>query len=203
MSKHKTLIIFDWDDTLFPTYWTIQNNINLNNKQDQNKYMVTFAKLDSILYQIFMKLSKQGQIVIVTNASAKWIIISSGMLPNTQKLLRNDILIVSARDAYQNQYPNQMNIWKKKVFENIASDYFKKKPLQNIISVGDAEYEFNALIDLYDKNSVINRKLLKTVRFKKEPSFDELMDQLDVFNSCSSKIVDSKGHLDLKFLNKN
>ena len=28
--KYRTLVIFDWDDTLFPTSWTVKNNINLS-----------------------------------------------------------------------------------------------------------------------------------------------------------------------------
>jgi len=202
MNNHKTLIIFDWDDTLFPTFWTIQNNINLSDKKAQNQYIVFFAKLDTLLYQMLTNLLKYGDVAIVTNAGARWIVISSSMLPNTQKILRDKILILSARDAYHNEYPDQMHIWKKKVFKDIVTDYYKKYTLQNIISIGDAEYEFIALTDLYDHNSVIKKRLLKTVRFKKEPSFDDLMDQLEVFNNSSDKIILNNNHMDLKFENK-
>ena len=202
MNDRKTLIIFDWDDTLFPTFWTIQNNINLIDKKVQNQYIVFFAKLDTILYQILTKLLNYGNVAIVTNAGSKWIMVSSCMLPNTQKILRDKILILSARDAYQNKYPDQMHLWKKKVFRNIVAEHFKDHNLQNIISIGDAEYEFTALTDLYNHNSVIKKRLLKTIRFKKEPSFDDLMDQLEVFNECAIKIVLNSDHMDLKFENK-
>ncbi len=31
ISKNNTLIILDWDDTIYPTSWTIENKIDQNN----------------------------------------------------------------------------------------------------------------------------------------------------------------------------
>jgi len=202
MNKYKTLTILDWDDTLFPTSWIVKNNINLNDNKMQNQYIVFFSRLDTLLYQLLLKLMKYGQIIIVTNAVTKWVMISSAMLPNTQKILKNKILILSARDAYQEKYPDAMHVWKKKVFEQIVAEYFANNKLQNIISVGDAEHEFNATTDLYNEHSVIKNRLLKTVRFMKDPSFDELIDQIEVLNNCADKILMSPKHLDLKFNSK-
>lgn len=202
MNKYKTLTILDWDDTLFPTSWIVKNNINLNDTKMQNQYIVFFSRLDTLLYQLLLKLMKHGQIIIVTNAVTKWVMISSTMLPNTQKIIKNKILILSARDAYQEKYPDAMHVWKKKVFEQIVAEYFANNKFQNIISVGDAEHEFNATIDLYNEHSVIKNRLLKTVRFMKDPSFDELMDQLEVLNNCADKVLMSPKHLDLKFNQK-
>lgn len=114
MDNYKTLTILDWDDTLFPTSWIVKNNINLNDKNMQNQYIVFFSRLDTVLYDLLNKLLKHGQIIIVTNAVIKWVIISSNMLPHTQKILKDKILILSARDAFQSKYPNEMHKWKKK-----------------------------------------------------------------------------------------
>ncbi len=202
MNKYKSLIILDWDDTLFPTSWIVKNNINIDNKQIQNKYIVYFFKLDFLVSQLLLNLSKYGQVVIITNASIKWMLLSSTMLPTTQKVLKNKVLIISARDAYQYKYPGDMSIWKKKAFEDVVNNYFKNHKLQNIVSGGDAEYEFLALTDLYDENSVVENRLLKTIRFMKDPSFDDLIDQLEVFNECAQKVLLNRGHLDLEFKGK-
>ena len=202
MDNYKTLTILDWDDTLFPTSWIVKNNINLNDKNMQNQYIVFFSRLDTILYDLLNKLLKHGQIIIVTNAVIKWVMISSNMLPHTQKILKEKILILSARDAFQSKYPNEMHKWKKKMFEKIVDKYFLQHKLQNIISVGDAEHEFNALINLYNEHSVVKLRLLKTVRFIRDPSFDELIDQLEVFNNCADKVLQSQKHMDLKFQDK-
>ena len=66
----------------------------------------------------------------------------------------------------------------------------------NVVSIGDAEHEFYALTDLYGMHK--NRHL-KTVRFIKEPSFDILIDQLEVLDKVIDKVVSNQGHLDLVF----
>ena len=202
MNKYKSLIILDWDDTLFPTSWIIKNNIDIDNKQMQNEYIVYFLKLDFLVSQLLLNLSKYGQVVIITNASLKWILMSSAILPKTQQVLKTNTLVISARDVYHNKYPENMNMWKKKAFENIVNNYFENYKLQNIVSGGDAEYEFYALTDLYNDQSIANNRLLKTVRFIKNPSFYDLLDQLDVFNKCAQKVLLNMGHLDLKFKSK-
>lgn len=199
MNQYKTLIILDWDDTLFPTSWIVKNNINLTNKDVQNKYIVYFSRLDTLLYELFMKMLKCGQVIIVTNAALKWLIESSNIIPNTQKILKNNVLILSARDTYQKDFPDQMHLWKKMMFSDITTKYFKGYIYQNIISVGDAEYEFNATIDLYNEHSVVKNKLLKTVKLMKNPTFESLIDQLEVLTEKINNIVTTQRHMDLQF----
>jgi len=201
MNKYKTLIILDWDDTLFPTTWLLKNNIDLNIKDNVYKYIVFFSKLDTILFQLINKLLKYGNVVIVTNAAKKWIDLTLNLLPNTQKLINNKIIVISARELCQESYPTEIYLWKKIIFNKLTHNYFSNIKLQNIISVGDADYEFNALIDLYDKQSFIKNKLLKTIRFAKEPSFDSLTDQLEILYSCIDNVITSNNHCDLQFIN--
>ena len=92
-----------------------------------------------------------------------------------------------------------MGLWKKLVFQDYVNDHFKLHSLQNIISVGDAEHQFNALIDLYNAQSVVKKRLLKTVRFIKEPTFESLIDELSVFKNSCIHIIKSKKHMDLVF----
>jgi len=197
--EHKTLIIFDWDDTLFPTSWLIQNNINLSDELTRNKYIILFTRLDMLLNQLLIIAMKHGKVIVVTNAVNKWIDVSLDMLPNTKRLIKNNIDVISARELYQDKYQEQMGIWKKLVFQKYVMDHFKTYPLQNIISIGDAEYEFNALIDLYNTHSVIKKRLLKTIRFMKDPTFEALYDQLEVLKKCFVQIIRSKKHMDLVF----
>lgn len=197
--EHKTLIIFDWDDTLFPTSWIVQNNINLTDKNIQNKYIILFTRLDTLLHQLLTTAMKHGKVIIVTNAVKKWIEISLNMLPNTKKLIQSNIEIISARDIYQEKYPDQLSLWKKLVFYNYVLNHFKAHPLQNIISIGDAEHEFNALVDLYNAHSVVKKRILKTVRLIKDPNFETLLDQLNVLKNNFVHIIRNKKHMDLVF----
>lgn len=190
---HKTLIILDWDDTLFPTSWVVQNGLNLADVSVQNKFIVYFARLDMLLHKILNNLiSKIGKVIIVTNAKEKWIDISTMILPNTKKLIKDNIKVISARDIYSKKIPGNMHLWKKIVFRKIVDTYYYNA--QNIISVGDAEYEFNALIDLYDPKKP---RLIKSVRFVQLPSFDKLIKELEVLDNCIDDINNSKTNIDL------
>ena len=50
--KYKTLIILDWDDTLFPTSWITKNEIDITNTNIQH----VFSKLDILISQILQKM---------------------------------------------------------------------------------------------------------------------------------------------------
>ncbi|QKF93620.1 HAD-like superfamily protein [Fadolivirus algeromassiliense] len=202
MNKYKTLIILDWDDTLFPTSWIVKNNINLSDKKVQNQYIVYFSKLDMILYNMLTKLLKYGSVFIVTNAVIKWVHISSTILPNTQKLINNNIIILSARETFQNKYPDQMWMWKKLMFKQLIENYYNNYKFQNIVSVGDAEHEFNATVDLYNEHSIVKNRLLKTIRFVRDPSFESLIDQLEVLDKSIHNIIINIKHYDLTFKDK-
>ena len=195
MTKNDTLIIVDWDDTLFPTSWSVKNNINLNDMEVRNRYLVYFSELDRILYKLLNKLLDYGDVSIVTNALPKWITISSDVLPNTKYLLKR-IKIISARQLYQPTHPQMMD-WKKEVFKSEISAEVVKKEYLNIISIGDAEYEYNALIELNKTNT--NKKILKAVKLMGTPTHETLLDQLEVLTKAAPNLCLSNYHLDLQF----
>lgn len=197
--KNKTLIILDWDDTLFPTSWITKKNIDLTNDDTYNKYIVSFGKLDLLLYKLLNNFLKCGNVTIVTNAALKWVSISSNILPNTQKLIKNNIRVISARDQYQEKLPDKSSSWKRLVFEKlVAESHPNNSNLKNIISVGDAEYEFNALVNLSRYQSK-NERALKSIRFIPKSGFDSLIEQLETLNDSVNNICYHNKHLDLKF----
>lgn len=199
MNKYKTIIIFDWDDTLFPTSWVVENSLDLTDINTQTKFIIYFSRLDRLIHSLLSTCINYGTVFIVTNAAEKWITTSNQMLPHTQKLIKQNIKVVSARDTYQDDYPGRMDLWKKNTFQDITDN---KSTYQHIISVGDADHEFNALTDLYNKESVTKKRLLKTIRCIKAPSFNELIDELEVLNLNIIKIINNNDHMDLNFSGK-
>jgi hypothetical protein len=204
LSRNRTLIILDWDDTLFPTTWVTTNDINIRNiNNTQNSISSYFKQVDIELEILLKLLLKCGHVAIITNAMLNWINISSNILPKTSKILANgdgmfDIEVISARGSYQSISKDAMD-WKKLAFEEIIKNN-KFRKVNNIISVGDAEYEYKALINLYDdcKNPK-NYKLLKSVKFVKYPTNHVLLDQIKVMQDAAVKVCTRKTHLDLRF----
>jgi hypothetical protein len=194
ITKNNTYIIIDWDDTLFPTSWSIKNNINFSDIEIRNRYLVYFSELDTILYKFLNKLLTYGTVIIVTNALLKWINITKEVLPNTKYILQK-IKIISARQLYQ-PLKNTMGDWKKEVFKDEVSHELKSKNFINVISIGDAEYEYNALIALHDLDK---KNILKTVRLMSAPSHESLLDQLEVLYKSIPNLCLTPKHLDLEF----
>ena len=88
-------------------------------------------------------------------------------------------------------------------FKDEAKNLLEDKKMVNIISIGDAEYEYNALIDLYkydiNKNKLMIKKLLKSVKLMRDPTYEILLDQLEVLTEAIRDVVVTDKHLDLNF----
>lgn len=194
ISKNKTIFILDWDDTLFPTNWVMKNGINLMTKENRDQYTVYFRELDRVLSKFLKNLISMGKVIIVTNALLDWVNMSSIVLPITYDLLKN-VSIVSARGKYRAHSQNMMD-WKIMAFRDIIDKEFENHSSMNVISIGDAEYEYQALIALNKKGI---KKYLKSVRFMKDPTHDTLIDQIEVLNIAIPKIWIKYEHLDLLF----
>lgn len=197
ITNKSTLIILDWDDTLFPTSWITKNNIEIQSIKNSPN-IAYFTKIDVALYKLLKLMLKCGDIYIITNALLNWIVISSSILPKTCELLKSsEIKIISARGEYQAKYDNPMD-WKKMAFERELNMIMKNKLINNVISIGDAEYEYNALINLY-RDDEKNYKLLKSVKFIRYPNNYQLLDQILVLTNAIVDICMKTKHLDLKF----
>lgn len=192
-----TIIILDWDDTLFPTSWVIKNNINLLSKKHVDIYTKIFTKLDGAIFNLLKSLEKYGTVMLVTNALPSWVYISAKVLPKTQSLLEN-IYIYSARQLYQEYYDDMME-WKKRTFEKIIKKHVNSNEAVNIISIGDADYEKMALVELYNLPFLKNKKILKTIKLMRSPTLKHLIDQLTVLNKASNYFCTSNDHIDWNF----
>ena len=203
LSKEHTLIILDWDDTLFPTTWVTSGNIDIKNIGKNPTLVSYFKNLDIELEELFKILINLGHVMIITNAQLNWINISSTILPLTSKFLKTNnkslkpVEVISAR-AFATPYSENPNDWKKITFEYIILNAYKNKKYNNVISIGDAEYEYNALVNLYNQDSK-NYKLLKSIKFIKYPPKKILIDQIKVIKRVIRKACIVKKHLDLNF----
>lgn len=189
----QTLIILDWDDTLFPTSWIKRNKIDMK-LPFSNENIKLFLELDAVIYNLLKKIREIGFVVIVSNAYDSWIKLSGSHLMNTYNFILKYIPIISARALYE--YKCDYTKWKHYVFMDIVNNQLNKNIKWNIISIGDAEHEQNALINLF-KNTNIN--YLKNIKFLLEPSINEIIDQLSILTINLSYINSINNHVDLKF----
>ncbi len=210
------IFIIDWDDTLFPTTWVNQKQINLTNALSIDNYKLYFLELDKTVSNFLETFNKIGDIYIVTNANIRWIKTCLTILNSTRNtIIKNKINIISARDSYS-QTANSPTEWKIRTFQDILEDIVKKLVINlkpntclNIVSLGDAHYEYIALINLdtYFKNNKLIKNipdnninyLLKSIKFIEKPEFDYVIDQLQVILKNKNSIINKLGYIDLKF----
>lgn len=205
----KTIMLWDWDDSFFPTSWLNENMISLNSEESINEYKLYFLELDKTITDFLTSTLSQAEIYIVTNASLKWIKSCLNVLTKTRKVIMdNNIRIVSARDNYS-QTLSSPTEWKINTFRDIISKVINNLPndsgcntILNIISIGDANYEYVALLNLdnylKNKNSSINY-LLKSIKFIERPHFDLVIDQIQVIKRNINSIINKIGYVDLRF----
>lgn len=205
-NKLQSIYLIDWDDTLFPTSWCKRNNIDLYNQYDVERYKIYFIELDNTLEKLLYKLNQYGKIYIVTNASLNWIKQCLNMLPYTFDFIKDkNIKILSARDLYSHKYMNIME-WKKNTFQNVINSIIEYDKCTNIISLGDADYEYYALIDLDNHIRQLDDEhcfLLKNIKFMNEPDFEHIIDQIELLHKCIGEITDNLRFVDIKLIENN
>jgi len=206
------IFIIDWDDTLFPTNWVTKNNIDITDSESCNKYKLFFIELDNILSNVINGLNKLGNVFIVSNASLAWVKNCLAILPYTNKLVNAfGINVISARDNYlSNNSTGSIMEWKISSFQDILVNVlnsiagkFNEKNYLNIISIGDAEYEYVALINLnsfFKINKLDINYLLKNIKFIEKPDFNILIEQLVILKKNIQTIVDILHFVDLNLV---
>jgi len=212
------IFIIDWDDTLFPTNWVTKNNIDITVSDSYNKYKLFFIELDNILSNVINSLNKLGNVFIVSNASLTWIKNCLSILPYTNKLINAfGINVISARDNFFTKNlsgfdSERVSIieWKIACFQDILISIldnitakFNEKNYLNIISIGDANYEYVALMNL-NKFFIINKidinYLLKNIKFIEKPEFNIVIEQLITLRKNIQIIVDKLQFVDLNLV---
>ena len=175
--KYNSIIFFDWDDTLlcssflskiglFDDEQTIKINLKLIKDQ--------LSKLEENVFKVLSISVKLGDTFIITNASEGWVESSAKKyLPNIIKLF-NKVKIISARTAYENQFPNDNKLWKLAVFRDIAN-FYNKNIVTNIISFGDSNIENDAAVKV---SSLFQECFIKNIKLKDNPKIEDMIKQL-------------------------
>ena len=198
-NKIETLIFIDWDDTFFPTSWVFEQGIELMDPKTREEYSKIFRELDLLIYNFLNKIEKYGKVVIITNAMPEWVQLSGSLLKDTNNKLKQ-IPVLSAKKIYKDKTSNQ-KIWKTLCFNDILKAHSQKSKISNIISIGDALYEYDALVNLYKIQNGHHERFLKAIQLTRYPSYKKLYEQLHIMYNCIEHICLHQNHLDIHFDN--
>lgn len=204
-SPSRTLVIFDFDDTLFCTKYL--DTFSLSYKdifsckislEEINPCLVKEIKdLESAIIELFIKLQEYNyDIIIISNADLKWINnCLTHFLEEFQDFINeNKIKIFSAKTLFSQQLTNPAE-WKIKCFQNVIFSLYSLEGNNtlNVLSIGDGDEEKKALFKL-NKNPTNNSclsYLLKTkfIQMISYPSATSIIMQLQYLKNNIHKLV--------------
>jgi hypothetical protein len=180
--KHQSLLIFDWDDTLMYSTFLIHGS-------QRGVSAVTKKHLQNIekrAYELLNIASGLGRTVIITNAMEGWVEeCVERYMPSLKDVLQK-VRIISARSTQEPECGPQISQWKRRAFLKLGEEY-DKKTITNLVSVGDANYEMEAVHFLGEQ---FCNSLVKTVKLQESPTPEELMKELDLLTPKFQKIVE-------------
>lgn len=199
-----TLILLDWDDTLLPSSWLIQNGVNSQHITPSTKLPSSIIhacheQLDSMVHNFLVEVMKYGTPMIITSANKEWVELSCQLfLPHTFSLL-SSIEIISARSQYATVYPTSSHRWKIEVFHEILFPSFTVKETmheyQHVLSIGDGNGEREAL---HTMKSLSADFYAKSIKFLTQPTFQQLQSQLKLMTKHLKEFCLQNNDLDLK-----
>ncbi|EEQ97220.1 apicomplexan-conserved protein, putative [Perkinsus marinus ATCC 50983] len=210
VNKEDTLIIFDWDDTIFPTrYLTVQWGLRVDGPSPPPALMAALNDYAVLVKDTLLTALEFGTVIIVTNAEAGWIPLTCAkFLPSLLPTL-NNIHHISARTTYEPQGFASAFEWKDQSFKQAISEHFSSSPVTGrrrcVISLGDSAHERLAVINAcHVLNELAALKgcgkssqlLCKSLKFMEKPDLEHLkkVRGLVTFsrNNISSKAVSNK-----------
>ena len=172
-----------------------QNDFELNfirnGDEIRNSYI---SKLEELVLNILTLSIEKGDTFIITNAGKGWVEYTSMKYYPRIKNVLEKIKIISARENYENEYPNDSQMWKMLSFLDVYKN-LNSNLVTNIICLGDSFIEIQAGLKLA---SMFTQAFIKVVKFRESPKFDELIKQLKLIYNQFNSIYSSVKNLTIK-----
>jgi len=187
MQPRETIFIFDWDDTLLCTSY-------LNMRQEQplpapvQRHLQGIERAAQKLLELALRL---GRTFIITNAMNGWVEYSAAKyVPDLLTVLQK-IRVISARTKYEPQYPGEVREWKIQAFLEVQRQ-LDAEIITNLICLGDSNFEMDAV---HVMGKEFAQALIKTIKFRENPSPEELLKQLELVAQKFDRIVENARNL--------
>jgi len=224
-AAQRYMVIFDWDDTLFPT--------TMLYGEPQKK--LTASEMHSLgksVYELLAKYMKEfgaENVFIVTNGSKSWVLDSLKMISQQYKetcdgsdddyfaaiyntlISAHSIPILSASDEYKSRYPQQPTLWKTLTLKRVVKHHFglyssRSNNIYCIISIGDSEDEFKASFEAKQMISTMNRLnrtnnivRLHRIKLKPEPTVKVMLSQIALLMKESDVLKAGTGSITIQY----
>jgi hypothetical protein len=198
--SEETLILFDYDDTLCPSFWAKNLGYTINDDVTNPTHKELFHLVAVASAGALLEAEKRGKVVIVTNAETGWIELSCrrwmpGLYPTISRFE-----CVSARSTWEPTGLQSPFDWKAMEFVKRIKDFYSGRSWKNILSLGDSPHERQALQKATAPAIGPSKHCrAKTLKFVVRPTPAEIIAQLDTVADALEKLVNHNDSLDLAF----
>lgn len=175
VKKSQTMVIFDWDDTLLCTSF-LNRYCQPGAMMPPNVFQY-LRTLEDIGTQLLEQAMEFGYVYIVTNATPGWVEESAARWAPKLLPVLDRIQVISARDRWGASFPEDFYQWKTQTFLDLHRYIPTGDKVMNIVSIGDADFELQAALNL---GKQYENAVVKTVKLKHYPSPAELVKQLEL-----------------------
>jgi hypothetical protein len=182
--KQRTLIIFDWDDTLLPTTWLSSLALLDMTTKPTKEVSVILADIAESVLAVLRRAQMHGLVIIVTNSAPGWVELSCNRFLRSCQNLIDTIPIVSARSY--SLYTASPEEWKTRAFKA------EQGSANNIVSIGDSEYERQAVATLVREGCTV-----KSLKLEDKPSPGKIKSQLIMLIKILEGIVLQTANMDI------
>jgi len=199
-SAEETLIIFDWDDTLFPTTWLRQQGLAANRSHTPDEEQcLQLQELACSATEALSVAKAMGRVVVVTNAGDGWVeFCCDAFLPELAQALEG-VEVISARSAYESDATRSPTDWKCLAFARQVNSYYGESESDcgrflNLVSLGDSLHEQQALACATSRVMTCHAK---SIKFAERPDAKSLVAEHREISRYLHMIVDYDGSLEL------
>ena len=201
----KTLIIFDFDDTLFCTKYFDTFSVpykdifdcRISLEEINPRLVKEIKQLEDTIIELFNNLQQKYDIIIISNADIKWInnCLTHFLSELNEYINENNIKIYSAKNIFS-KIVKDSNEWKIKCFKKVIKELYKNDLNYdlNVISIGDSNKEKKAVFNL-SKSNEFNKVNIKFINMISFPSAASIILQLKYLNDNINDMISSNKSL--------
>mmetsp|Transcript_87073 Transcript_87073/g.198742 ORF Transcript_87073/g.198742 Transcript_87073/m.198742 type:complete len:223 (+) Transcript_87073:115-783(+) len=196
------LIIFDWDDTLFPTSALAELGYDLSGPAPEagSRLAEVLSEHARETWATLELASQFGTPMIITAAEEGWVQQTCAKyMPSVLAALHGPdswVRVVSARSTYEPLGFEGSFEWKKRAFAAAARRHYGKALgcKRHIVSIGDAEYERMAVQATAAELGLLS----KSLKLLTAPSFARITEESGLMRQTLDHLVNHHDELDLQ-----
>jgi hypothetical protein len=200
--RARTMIVLDFDDTLFPTT-ELRRRGYATTVQERlpDDVLAEIERIEEQAVRLVEQCSLYGNVVLLTNAEGRWLRLStSSYMPRLERQLQRCTRTVYGRH-FSGSCPDDPGKWKELAFrdnlQTLRQELGNDRPIR-LVSVGDSTFERQAAKDAGAASTEYGKVEVKTVKMMDLPSFSLLQRQLEVLCLALTPILEQRGTLDVE-----